>query len=123
METVTGVSHMDKDTANTWLVIVSIAAIIFGFGWYSAAKSDGTSSSSSDYSEEVTDSDGNTFGNYQDRIDEYESALTEANDTIQQQNSCSDDVFSALENGDFDNAYEYVQDCSGDEVSSPGTSI
>ena len=123
METVTAVSLMDKDAANTWLVITSIAAIIFGFGWYGAANSDSASSSNNDYSEEVTDSDGNTFSNYQDRIDEYESALSEANDTIQQQNSCTDDVFSALDNGDFDSAYQYVQDCNGDEVSSPGTSI
>lgn len=113
---------MDKDDLQGWLIGVSLLAVFLGFGWYYSAHSDGSMSTNS-YSDEANNESGYSIDDYKTRLNEYDTALDDANDNISELNSCSDDVFSSLDDGSYEDAYSQVQDCQADQVSNPGVDL
>lgn len=102
---------MSKDALEGWLVVLSVALVLCALGWYGAANNNPENTSrnysSSESSSEIVN------------IDEYASALREANDNIESANSCIDDAFDSFDNGYFDDGMSTLGDCRTDTVSEP----
>jgi hypothetical protein len=102
---------MDKDALQGWLVVVGIALMVCAFGWYSAATNNSATTSSSETSQDSSSSTAS--------VDDYASALQEANDNIESANNCIDDASSLFDGGSFDDGMSALDSCRQDTVSEP----
>lgn len=103
----------NTDFTATWAVIATIIAIVCGIGWASTYNS--ASSVSSVDTNEVEAED------YENKISEFQVALSDANDVIDESNSCVDDAFSLLDEEYYEDALSQLDSCRYDTVSEPNS--
>jgi hypothetical protein len=111
---------MDSDTKDGWMIALGIAFVICAIGWYSAAASQGGTTQSSSGGKGDT---AYRLEQAEGRLLEYDEALNEANNKIEESASCVDDAFSLLDEGDFDDGLSQLDDCRYDTVGNPGSEI
>lgn len=101
---------MSKDALEGWLVVLGIAFAVCALGWYKAANNS-TVSTESSYGAEESSSDIS--------MEEYVSALQDANDNIESANGCIDDVFDSFDSGYFEDGMSTLDECRRNTVSEP----
>lgn len=75
----------------------------------SSDKTSGTSIDDAEYSTE----------GYKVRLDEYKSALSQANENIESANQCARDSFDLFDSGDFDEGMSVLDSCETETVNEP----